>query len=48
MMHKAGLGVAFNAKPLVQLEAPCRINSRTLLDVLFTLGLTKDEQSQLV
>lgn len=48
MMHKAGLGIAFNAKPLVQLEAPCRINSTTLRDVLYTLGLSKNEQLQLV
>lgn len=48
MMHEAGLGVAFNAKPTVQLEAPCRINSGTLQDVLYVLGLSKGEQSQLV
>jgi len=47
MMHKAGLGVAFNAKSTVQLEAPCRINSKTLMDVLYVLGLSKEEQGQL-
>jgi phosphoserine phosphatase len=47
MMHKAGLGVAFNAKQKVQAEAPCRINSRTLQDVLYILGLSKEEQAQL-
>lgn len=48
MMGVAGLGVAFNAKPKVQLEAPARLNSNTLLDVLYLLGLTKEEQEELL
>lgn len=48
MMYKAGLGIAFNAKPTVQAEAPCRINTKTLRDVLYILGLSEDEQSQLI
>lgn len=47
MMAKAGLGVAFNAKPAVQLIAPCRLNSKSLLDVLYLLGITKVEQEEL-
>ncbi|KAI5779050.1 HAD-like domain-containing protein [Geopyxis carbonaria] len=48
MMRKAGLGIALNAKPNVQAEAPCRINSTTMQDVLYLLGLTKEEQVQLL
>ena len=48
MMGVAGLGVAFNAKPKVQLEAPARLNSNSLLDVLYLLGLTKEEQEELL
>lgn len=48
MMAKAGLGIAFNAKPAVQLLAPCRLNSETLQDVLYLLGFTKLEQAQIL
>ncbi|KAK7542026.1 phosphoserine phosphatase [Phyllosticta citribraziliensis] len=48
MMGVAGLGVAFCAKPKVQLEAPTRINSETLLDVLYLLGISKTEREQLL
>ena len=34
MMAAAGLGVAFNAKPLVQRQADVAVNSRSLADVL--------------
>ncbi|CAZ80788.1 unnamed protein product [Tuber melanosporum] len=43
MMKKAGLGIAFNAKPSVQVAAPARLNSETMLDVLYILGFTKEE-----
>ncbi|RPA97449.1 phosphoserine phosphatase serb [Choiromyces venosus 120613-1] len=43
MMKKAGLGIAFNAKPSVQIAAPTRLNSETMLDVLYILGFTKEE-----
>ncbi|PWW80852.1 phosphoserine phosphatase serb [Tuber magnatum] len=43
MMKKAGLGIAFNAKPSVQLAAPTRLNSDTMLDILYILGFTKEE-----
>jgi phosphoserine phosphatase len=48
MMKKAGLGIAFNAKPKVQLLAPNRLNTGSLLDVLYVLGFTKEEQEQLL
>jgi len=48
MMKKAGLGIAFNAKPTVQVEAPCRINSGSLQDVLYVLGFNKEEQNELI
>ncbi|KAI9812701.1 MAG: hypothetical protein M1832_000358 [Thelocarpon impressellum] len=43
MMRVAGLGVAFNAKPKVQAEAPCRINSESLLDLIYLLGFERHE-----
>ncbi|KAF2427776.1 phosphoserine phosphatase serb [Tothia fuscella] len=43
MMGVAGLGVAFNAKPKVQVEAPARLNGKSLLDVLYLLGYTEEE-----
>ena len=48
MMQKAGLGIAFNAKPKVQAEAPCRLNSVTLRDVLYILGFSRAEQDDLL
>ena len=43
MMEVAGLGIAFNAKPKVQNAAPSKLNSNTLLDVLYILGYSKEE-----
>ena len=43
MMHRAGLGIAFNAKPKVQMQAPVKLNARSLLDVSHILGYTVDE-----
>lgn len=43
MMGVAGLGVAFNAKPKVQLAAPTRLNGDSLMDVVHVLGYTSDE-----
>ncbi|KAI9888358.1 MAG: hypothetical protein M1814_000541 [Vezdaea aestivalis] len=48
MMMKAGLGIAFNAKPKVQLAAPTRLNSASLMDVLYVMGYTKEEQDELI
>ncbi|CAK3778785.1 Phosphoserine phosphatase [Lecanosticta acicola] len=43
MMEVAGLGIAFNAKPKVQLAAPSKLNSKSLSDVLYILGYSKEE-----
>ncbi|KXL44224.1 hypothetical protein M433DRAFT_157273 [Acidomyces richmondensis BFW] len=48
MMHEAGLGLAFNAKPKVQHAAPARLNSPSLLDVMYVLGYTKGEVDALL
>jgi len=48
MMKAAGLGVAFNAKPLVQMEAQARLNGESLLDLLYIFGLTDEEIQSLI
>ncbi|KAL2753971.1 hypothetical protein ACRALDRAFT_2109245 [Sodiomyces alcalophilus JCM 7366] len=48
MMDAAGLGVAWNAKPRVQMEADVRLNSETMLDLLFMFGFTSEEVDQLI
>lgn len=48
MMGVAGLGVAFHAKPKVQLAAPARLNTESLRDVLYLFGFTKEEQDALL
>jgi phosphoserine phosphatase len=48
MMKEAALGLAFNAKPRVQLEAAARLNGESLLDLLFLLGFTQEEVGILV
>ncbi|KAL2172616.1 hypothetical protein VTG60DRAFT_4735 [Thermothelomyces hinnuleus] len=47
MMDAAGLGVAWNAKPRVQMEASARINGDSLLDLLHLFGFTEEEVRQL-
>ncbi|KAL2121956.1 hypothetical protein VTJ04DRAFT_2411 [Mycothermus thermophilus] len=47
MMEAAGLGVAWNAKPRVQMEASARLNGDTLLDLLHLFGFTEEEILQL-
>ncbi|KAF2249424.1 phosphoserine phosphatase-like protein [Trematosphaeria pertusa] len=48
MMSIAGLGVAFHAKPKVQMQAPARLNSKSMLDILYLLGISKEEQEVLL
>lgn len=43
MMKEAALGIAFCAKPVVQMEAAARLNGGNLLDVLYLLGFTREE-----
>ncbi|KAH6628638.1 HAD-like domain-containing protein [Chaetomium tenue] len=47
MMEAAGLGVAWNAKPRVQMEASARINGDNMLDLLHLFGFTDEEVQQL-
>ncbi|KAF9953805.1 hypothetical protein BGZ65_004455 [Modicella reniformis] len=47
MLAKAGLGIAFNAKPRVQQEARARINQKSLKYVLYLLGYEDAEIRQL-
>lgn len=43
MLAAAGLGIAFNAKPVVQLAADTTVNVPFLDAILFVLGVTRDE-----
>lgn len=46
MLATAGLGIAFNAKPIVQEAADTTVNVPYLDAVLFVLGVTRDEVEQ--
>ncbi|KAH7382205.1 phosphoserine phosphatase [Pyrenochaeta sp. MPI-SDFR-AT-0127] len=48
MMGVAGLGVAFHAKPTVQMQAPARLNSKSMLDILYLFGISREEQETLL
>ncbi|KAJ3411152.1 hypothetical protein HDV05_002666 [Chytridiales sp. JEL 0842] len=48
MLGSAGLGIAFNAKPLVQEKAQARINQKSLVHVLHYLGYSESEIAELV
>ncbi|KAM3438050.1 hypothetical protein MY4824_003497 [Beauveria thailandica] len=48
MLDKAGLGVAWNAKPRVQMEAAARLNGESLLDLLYLFGFTAEEITALI
>lgn len=43
MMRQAGYGIAWNAKPKVQKEAPCCLNSDTLKDALYIFGFSDED-----
>ncbi len=43
MLAAAGLGVAFNAKPVVRQQADASVNVPYLDSVLFLLGITREE-----
>jgi phosphoserine phosphatase len=47
MLSRAGIGIAFNAKPAVQKAASFRINQRNLDSILYLLGFSEDEQAEL-
>lgn len=42
MILAAGVGIAFNAKPVVQLEAPASLNQPGLDGILLLLGIARD------
>ncbi|RDW76999.1 hypothetical protein BP6252_05052 [Coleophoma cylindrospora] len=48
MMKEAGLGVAFCAKPVVQMEAQARLNGGNLLELLYIFGFTAEEVQMLI
>jgi phosphoserine phosphatase len=48
MLKAAGLGVAWNAKPVVQMEAKARLNGASLLDLLHLFGFTSEEMQTLL
>ncbi|KAI1258891.1 phosphoserine phosphatase [Xylariaceae sp. FL1019] len=48
MLGTAGLGVAWNAKPMVQMEASARLNGESLLDLLYLFGFMREEVEMLV
>ncbi|KAJ9639203.1 Phosphoserine phosphatase [Knufia peltigerae] len=49
MLKTAGLGVAWNAKSKVQMEAPARLNiGKSMLDLVYLLGLTEHEIQELL
>lgn len=48
MLHAAGLGVAWRAKSMVQLEAPTRLNGESLVDILYLMGLSNEDVKELI
>lgn len=49
MLKTAGLGVAWQAKSKVQMEAPARLNiGESLLDLVYLLGVTGEEVAELL
>ncbi|KAJ2234191.1 Phosphoserine phosphatase [Coemansia sp. RSA 1722] len=47
MLGKASLGIAFNAKPRVQQQARARINQKSLANILYLMGYSESEASEL-
>ena len=49
MLKTAGLGIAWNAKAKVQMEAPARLNvGKSMLDLVYLLGFTETEVQELL
>ncbi|KAG5417096.1 SER2 [Candida metapsilosis] len=48
MMSVAGFGIAWNAKPKVQLQAPACLNTKSLLDVLYIMGYSDVDIKELL
>lgn len=47
-MAAAGYGVAWNAKPAVQIQAPSRLNSKNMLDIAYIFGYNDEEIKSLI
>ncbi|XBW36043.1 hypothetical protein QEN19_001618 [Hanseniaspora menglaensis] len=47
-MAAAGYGVAWNAKPNVQIQAPSRLNSNTMLDIAYIFGYNDEDVKDLL
>merc|ERR1712146_65430 len=43
MLFEAGLGIAFNAKPTVQEKASFRINQRSLVALVYFMGVSSQQ-----
>jgi phosphoserine phosphatase len=48
MLATAGLGVAWHAKPRVQMEASARLNGDSITDLLYLFGFTSEEIGHLI
>jgi phosphoserine phosphatase len=48
MLEKAGLGIAFNAKPVVREQADLAFSQKNMRSILFLLGLSGRDLSELV
>lgn len=47
-MAAAGYGVAWNAKPAVQIQAPSRLNSKNMLDIAYIFGYSDEDIKMLI
>ncbi|RKF71460.1 Phosphoserine phosphatase [Golovinomyces cichoracearum] len=48
MLEAAGLGIAWNAKPIVQEQANAKLNGDSLLDLLYFFGFAVEEINSLI
>lgn len=48
MLEKAGLGIAFNAKPIVSAKADLALNQKNLTSILYLLGIPGREVAELL
>jgi phosphoserine phosphatase len=42
MLKRASMGIAYNAKPKVQMQAEYRLNQPSLLNVLYLMGFNAE------
>ena len=48
MLERAGLGIAFNAKPAVSEQADLSLNQKNLISILYLLGISSRDLSELL